>query len=66
MNWDNQDNKNDQDPWGRKNQDDISFDDLIKKFSAMFSKQTQALMDRQETVELTFLLKKLSSMPCLA
>ena len=40
MNWDNQNNQNDQDPWGRKNQDDISFDDLIKKFSVMFSKQT--------------------------
>ena len=40
MNWDNQNNKNDQDPWGRKDQDDISFDDLIKKFSLMFGKQT--------------------------
>ena len=36
MNWDNQNN---QDPWGRKNQEDISFDDLIKKFSALFGKQ---------------------------
>ena len=36
MNWDNQNN---QDPWGRKDQDEVSFDDLIKKFSAMFSKQ---------------------------
>ena len=42
MNWDNQNNQNDQDPWGRKNQDDISFDDLIKKFSVMFSKQTSS------------------------
>ena len=38
----NSDNQNDQDPWGRKNQDDISFDDLIKKFSVMFSKQTSS------------------------
>ena len=37
MNWDNQNN---QDPWGRKNQEDISFDDLIKKFSALFGKQS--------------------------
>lgn len=36
MNWDNQNN---QDPWGRKDQDDVSFDDLIKKFSVMFGKQ---------------------------
>lgn len=36
MNWDN---KNNQDPWGRKDQDDVSFDDLIKKFSVMFGKQ---------------------------
>jgi len=36
VNWDNQNN---QDPWGRKNQEDISFDDLIKKFSALFGKQ---------------------------
>lgn len=36
MNWDNQNN---QDPWGRKNQEDISFDDLIKKFSVLFGKQ---------------------------
>ncbi|MDA9175293.1 FtsH protease activity modulator HflK [Gammaproteobacteria bacterium] len=43
MNSDNQNNQNDQDPWGRKNQDDISFDDLIKKFSVMFSnKQTSS------------------------
>ena len=41
MNWDNQNNnKDDQDPWGRKNQDDLSFDDLIKKFSVMFGSQT--------------------------
>ena len=33
MNWDNQNN---QDPWGRKDQDEVSFDDLIKKFSLMF------------------------------
>jgi len=36
VNWDNQNN---QDPWGRKNQDEVSFDDLIKKFSVMFGKQ---------------------------
>ena len=36
MNWDNQNN---QDPWGRKDQDEVSFDDLIKKFSVMFGKQ---------------------------
>ena len=36
MNWDNQNN---QDPWGRKDQDEVSFDDLIKKFSVMFSKK---------------------------
>ncbi|MDA9659942.1 FtsH protease activity modulator HflK [Pseudomonadota bacterium] len=36
MNWDNQNNK---DPWGRKDQDEVSFDDLIKKFSVMFGKQ---------------------------
>ena len=30
MNWDNQNN---QDPWGRKDQDEVSFDDLVKKFS---------------------------------
>jgi membrane protease subunit HflK len=36
VNWDNQNN---QDPWGRKDQDDVSFDDLIKKFSVMFGKQ---------------------------
>ena len=36
MNWDNQNN---QDPWGRKDQDEVSFDDLIKKFSVMFEKQ---------------------------
>ena len=36
MNWDNQNN---QDPWGRKDQDEGSFDDLIKKFSVMFGKQ---------------------------
>ena len=41
MNWDNQNNnKNEQDPWGRNNQNDLSFDDLIKKFSLMFGKQT--------------------------
>ena len=34
MNWDNQNN---QDPWGRKDQDEVSFDDLIKKFSVMFA-----------------------------
>ena len=37
MNWDNQNN---QDPWGRKNQDEVSFDDLVKKFSAMLGKQS--------------------------
>ena len=37
MNWDNQNN---QDPWGRKNQDDISFDDLIKRFSVLFGKKS--------------------------
>ena len=36
MNWDNQNN---QDPWGRKDQDEVSFDDLVKKFSGMFGKQ---------------------------
>ena len=36
MNWDNQNN---QDPWGRKDKDEVSFDDLIKKFSAIFGKQ---------------------------
>ena len=36
MNWDNQNN---QDPWGRKDKDEVSFDDLIKKFSVMFGKQ---------------------------
>jgi hypothetical protein len=36
VNWDNQNN---QDPWGRKDQDEVSFDDLIKKFSVMFGKQ---------------------------
>jgi membrane protease subunit HflK len=36
VNWDNQNNK---DPWGRKDQDEVSFDDLIKKFSVMFGKQ---------------------------
>ena len=32
MNWDNN-----QDPWGKKNQDPLDFDDLMKKFMAAFS-----------------------------
>ena len=33
MNWDNQNNK---DPWGNNNNDAPDFDELIKKFSAIF------------------------------
>ena len=33
MNWDNQNNK---DPWGNNNNDAPDFDELIKKFSALF------------------------------
>ena len=57
MNWDNQNN---QDPWGRKDQDEVSFDDLVKKFSAIFGKQGSSSMVPQVEMEtvLIFPLKK--------
>jgi hypothetical protein len=57
VNWDNQNN---QDPWGRKDQDEVSFDDLIKKFSVMFAgKKVQAQTDLLAEADLIFQLKKL-------
>ena len=37
----NRDNQRNQDPWGRKDQEDISFDDLVKKFSLLFGGKGQ-------------------------
>ena len=60
MNWDNQNN---QDPWGRKDQDEVSFDDLIKKFSLMFGgKKVQAPTDLPMETDLIFQPKKLFCM----
>jgi hypothetical protein len=59
VNWDNQNNK---DPWGRKDQDEVSFDDLIKKFSVMFGKQALALMALLVEMDLIFQQKKPSCM----
>ena len=58
MNWDNQNN---QDPWGRKDQDEVSFDDLVKKFSGMFGKQGSSSNGSSSGMEtdLIFPLKKL-------
>ena len=36
MNWDNKDN---QDPWGRRNNDGPNFDDLMKQFSSILGRK---------------------------
>jgi len=63
VNWDNQNN---QDPWGRKDQEEVSFDDLIKKFSVMFAgKKASALMDHLMETDSTSQPKKLFCMVSL-